>query len=65
MDYIVVSNQEEQHSIWPASKAIPAGWQAVGGPASKEECLMLIERRWVDIRPKSLRTSLSCINRRG
>lgn len=29
--FIVLINQEEQYSIWPEWKAVPAGWQAVAG----------------------------------
>ena len=28
--YNVVMNHEEQYSIWPDYKALPAGWTAVG-----------------------------------
>ena len=29
-EFQVVANHEEQYSIWPDYKAIPAGWRAVG-----------------------------------
>ncbi|MBS0444627.1 MAG: MbtH family NRPS accessory protein [Proteobacteria bacterium] len=57
-DYLVVVNEEEQYSIWPAGKEVPAGWSTLGAPAAKEACLADIERLWVDMRPKSLRMAM-------
>jgi MbtH protein len=54
-DYIVVVNHEEQYSIWPADKPIPAGWAQTGEKGTKEECLLHIKRVWTDMRPLSLR----------
>lgn len=51
----VVVNDEEQYSIWPDYKAIPAGWREVGVSGSKQECLDHIEKVWTDMRPLSLR----------
>lgn len=53
--FLVLLNDAEQYSLWPAGKAIPAGWRAVGEPASKDACLAYIEANWTDMRPKSLR----------
>ena len=33
--YHVVVNHEEQYSIWPASRALPAGWHDVGKSGPK------------------------------
>ena len=51
----VVVNDEEQYSIWPDYKAIPAGWREVGVTGKKQECLDHIEQVWTDMRPLSLR----------
>jgi MbtH protein len=56
--YVVVINHEEQYSIWPEGKEIPAGWSAVGKSGRKEECLAHIKDVWVDMRPLSLRQRL-------
>ena len=53
--YQVVVNHEEQYSIWPADRDVPAGWRTVGLSAGKAECLEYIKRVWVDMRPLSLR----------
>jgi len=54
----VVINHEEQYSIWPDYKAIPAGWRAAGNSGLKQECLAYIEEHWTDMRPLSLRKQM-------
>jgi len=56
--YHVVVNHEEQYSIWPADREIPAGWRAEGTSGSKAACLERIEQVWTDMRPRSLRESI-------
>jgi MbtH protein len=56
--YLVVVNHEEQYSIWPTERAIPAGWRAVGTTGGKAECLSYIKEVWTDMRPLSLRRKL-------
>jgi MbtH protein len=51
----VVANDEEQYSIWPAGRDIPAGWRVSGPRDSKENCLAHIKEVWTDMRPLSLR----------
>lgn len=57
-DYLVVVNGEEQYSIWPAGRDLPAGWTAVGEARSRAECLDHIEEVWTDMRPKSVRDAM-------
>ena len=59
--YYVVKNVEEQYSIWPSYKQIPAGWEAVAEPRIKSECLDYIEKIWTDMRPLSLRKQMEGI----
>lgn len=54
----VVVNHEEQYSIWPVGREIPAGWKAVGKSGKKAECLAYIEQVWTDMRPLSLRKKM-------
>ncbi|MCO6440622.1 MAG: MbtH family protein [Nitrococcus mobilis] len=54
----VVVNHEEQYSIWPDYKPVPAGWRTVGKQGSKDECLAYIEQVWTDMRPLSLRQAM-------
>ncbi len=54
----VVINDEEQYSLWPDYKAIPAGWRTVGMSGLKKDCLAYIEQHWTDMRPLSLRQKM-------
>jgi uncharacterized protein YbdZ (MbtH family) len=56
--FLVLVNDEEQHSLWPAFADVPAGWRVVYGEADRAACLDYIEQNWTDIRPKSLRERL-------
>ena len=56
--YAVVVNHEEQYSVWPTERSMPAGWNAVGKTGSKQECLDYIETVWTDMRPLSLRKKM-------
>lgn len=56
--YRVVRNDEEQYSIWPADREIPAGWQSAGREGSKDECLAYIRETWTDMRPRSARRAV-------
>ncbi|MFI6323043.1 MbtH family protein [Nonomuraea sp. NPDC050556] len=53
--YQVVINDEEQYSIWPQGRQVPAGWRGVGVAGTKQECLDHVEQVWTDMRPLSLR----------
>lgn len=55
--YLVLINEEGQHSLWPSSIRVPDGWTAVHGPARRRECLDYIETHWTDMRPASLRSA--------
>jgi len=52
--YLVLVNDENQHSLWPQFVDVPAGWSTVFGPESRAACLEYIETNWTDLRPKSL-----------
>lgn len=49
--YKVVVNQEKQHSIWPADRENPLGWNDVGKSGTKEECLAYINKILEGMRP--------------
>ncbi len=55
--YVVVINDEEQYSIWPAHREPPEGWQVRTPPVARQACLDHIREHWVDMRPLSLRES--------
>lgn len=52
--YIVLANDEGQHSMWPSRIAVPEGWQIVKDESSKQECGDYIEEHWTDLRPRSV-----------
>jgi MbtH protein len=56
--YVVVVNHEEQYSIWPDYKEIPAGWRSAGKTGPRAECLTFINEVWTDMRPLSLRRQM-------
>ncbi|GAA1359803.1 MbtH family protein [Catellatospora chokoriensis] len=53
--YLVLVNDEDQHSLWPAFAAVPAGWRTVFGEDTREACLAYVETHWTDLRPRTLR----------
>ncbi|HEY3756655.1 MAG TPA: MbtH family NRPS accessory protein [Opitutaceae bacterium] len=55
----VVVNHEEQYSIWPAWRELPAGWRYAGKTGTKAECLAHIKEVWTDLRPLSLRQAMA------
>ncbi len=57
IDFLVLENEEGQHSLWPVHLDVPGGWAAVYGPASRTACLDCVEQRWTDLRPKRARTA--------
>jgi MbtH protein len=52
--FLVLVNDEGQHSLWPAFAEVPRGWTCVHGEAGRQECLAYVEENWTDMRPKSL-----------
>lgn len=56
--YHAVVNDEEQYSLWPADRPLPAGWRVAGKTGSKAEVLAFIEQVWTDLRPLSVRRDL-------
>ncbi len=57
--YVAVVNDEEQYSIWPDGRDVPAGWKTLDLRGSKRECLDFIESVWTDMRPLSLRREMA------
>ncbi|MFI0418746.1 MbtH family protein [Spongiactinospora sp. 9N601] len=52
--FLVLWNNEGQYSLWPHFADVPAGWDTVHGPASRQQCLDYVETQWTDMRPRSL-----------
>ena len=52
--FLVLVNDENQHSLWPEFAEVPAGWRTVHGPAARQDCLDYVNTNWTDMRPQSL-----------
>lgn len=57
--YVVLVNDEGQHSLWPVLVDIPDGWRVTFGEAARQECVDFIEKSWCDMRQKSLIEAMS------
>ena len=53
-EFLVLINDEGQHSLWPTFREIPPGWTTVGPRGKRQVCLDWIEANWTDMRPRSL-----------
>ncbi|MFJ3928502.1 MbtH family protein [Streptomyces sp. NPDC090022] len=56
--YLVLVNEENQHSLWPAFAEVPAGWTVAHGEDTRQACLDHINESWTDMRPKSLAVAM-------
>lgn len=52
--FLVLRNDEGQHSLWPTSIDVPAGWAVAHDEADRETCVRYVEENWRDLRPASL-----------
>ncbi|MFD9880904.1 MbtH family protein [Streptomyces alboflavus] len=57
--YLVLVNDEGQHSLWPSFAEVPGGWTVAHAEDSRQACLEYVERNWTDLRPKSLIESMA------
>lgn len=57
--YLVLVNDENQHSLWPERIPVPEGWTQAFGPDGRDACLAYVEENWTDLRPASLIASMS------
>lgn len=53
--YLVLVNDEDQHSLWPADLDVPDGWRVALPASGRQECLDFVDTHWTDMRPASLR----------
>ena len=52
--YLVLVNEEGQHSLWPSFATVPAGWTVVLPETDRQSALDYVEANWTDMRPRSL-----------
>ena len=56
--FVVVVNEEGQHSLWPEQMEVPGGWEIVYGPQPRKHCIGYVDAHWTDMRPLSLAASM-------
>ncbi|GGK15987.1 protein mbtH [Streptomyces camponoticapitis] len=56
--FLVLVNDEGQHSLWPSFAEVPAGWTVAHPEDSRQACLDYVETHWTDMRPRSLVRSM-------
>ncbi|WP_329388439.1 MbtH family protein [Streptomyces sp. NBC_01351] len=56
--FLVLANDEGQHSLWPSFADVPGGWTIVFGENTRAACLDFVEANWTDLRPRSLAQSM-------
>ncbi|SDD36755.1 MbtH family protein [Actinokineospora iranica] len=52
--YLVLVNDEGQHSLWPSFAEVPAGWTVALAETDRASALAFVEENWTDMRPLSL-----------
>jgi MbtH protein len=52
--YLVLVNDEGQHSLWPAFADVPDGWTVAFPENTRQACLDHVEKTWTDMRPRRL-----------
>jgi uncharacterized protein YbdZ (MbtH family) len=57
--FLVLVNDEGQHSLWPAFALVPEGWTVVLGEGTRAAALDYVDQNWTDLRPRSLRERMA------
>ncbi len=52
--FLVLVNDEGQHSLWPTFADVPDGWTVVHTSTDRQTALNYVDQNWTDMRPKSL-----------
>jgi MbtH protein len=52
--YLVLVNDEGQHSLWPTFVDVPDGWRVALPAGARAAALAYVEANWTDMRPRSL-----------
>jgi MbtH protein len=56
--FLVLVNDEEQYSLWPAFAEVPAGWTVALAETDRQTAVDHVNENWTDMRPRSLRESM-------
>jgi MbtH protein len=52
--FLVLINDEGQHSLWPSFVEVPAGWSVAQPETDRGSALAYVDEHWTDMRPRSL-----------
>jgi MbtH protein len=63
--FLVLVNDENQHSLWPVFADVPDGWRIVFGPDDRASAVSYVEEAWTDMRPKSLADAMAADEKAG
>ena len=61
--FLVLVNDEGQHSLWPSFAELPAGWRTACGPTDRQSAVDYVEENWTDMRAKSLIAAMQAAGR--
>ncbi|HET6860675.1 MAG TPA: MbtH family protein [Streptomyces sp.] len=61
--FLVLVNEEDQHSIWPSFATVPDGWTVALEASTRETAVAFVESNWTDLRPRSLREQSAGLSR--
>jgi MbtH protein len=51
--FVVLINEQGQHSLWPASTEVPAGWSIAYQQNGRQACIEYVNNNWTDMRPRA------------
>ncbi len=54
-EFLVLVNDQGQHSLWPGFAAVPEGWTVTYGPGERQRALDWITAHWTDLTPAAAR----------
>ncbi|MFJ7088064.1 MbtH family protein [Streptomyces griseus] len=54
-EFLVLTNAEGQHSLWPLFAAVPEGWSTAHGPCARPDALDWISAHWAGPVPVAAR----------
>jgi MbtH protein len=53
-EFLVLANDENQHSLWPLFAEVPPGWEIRHQRDSRQACIDYIDEHWTDMRSTNL-----------
>lgn len=57
--FLVLVNDDGQHSLWPVHLDVPAGWTVALGESDRPTALRYVTENWTDLRPRSATEAIS------